>query len=370
MIRSKKDGQHSGVMPTSDAKFTKRLFQTVGVVLAVGLFVTLVWLSIQVWLTVFAGILLAVFLSALTRWFVRVTHLPRVWSLLVVLVVLLGLAALGGWLLAPKISHQFSELAQRLPKAIDQIRQKWASHQGWDRLLPRNVPPASDLAGNAAGKYASNIAGFFRLSLEAVTNFLVILFLGIYLAATPQMYVDGIVRLFPKSRRGRAAAVIEEIGLNLGNWLLGQLLSMAIVGTLISVGLILLGIPLGLALGVLAGLLNVIPIVGALFSACLAVLLAFFVSPWRPLYVVGLYLVVNGVIESHLLVPLIQRHAVKLPPAVAVVSLLLLTRLFGFFGLLLAIPLATTTFVLLKTVYLEDVLGDRRPTHLAAPERH
>lgn len=124
----------------------------------------------------------------------------------------------------------------------------------------------------------------------------------------------------------------------------------------------MLGIPLGLALGVLAGLFNFIPIVGSLLSAVPAVLLAFLVSPWHPLYVIGVYVLVNTVIEGHVLVPLIQRYAVNLPPAVALVSLLLLGKLFGFLGLLLAIPMATTGLVLVQSIYVEDVLGDNGRT--------
>jgi len=178
-----------------------------------------------------------------------------------------------------------------------------------------------------------------------------------------------LLRLFPVAHRERAGEVIDKLGSNLGNWLLGQLVSMTVVGTLIAIGLSVLGIPLGLALGVLAGLLNFIPIVGSLLSAVPAILLAFLVSPWHPVYVIGLYVLVNTVIESHLLVPLIQRYAVNLPPAVAIVALLLLGKLFGFLGLLLAIPMATTFLVLTKMVYIEGVLGDKTPTGAATKRK-
>ena len=213
---------------------------------------------------------------------------------------------------------------------------------------------------NASLTAAAKAATFFSLSVGAVADFFVIIFLGIYLAAAPEMYVNGLVRLFPIPRRPRVRVVLEKLGTNLGHWLWGQMLSMAVVGTLIGIGLTVLRVPLGLALGVLAGLLNFIPIVGSLVSAIPAILLAFLVSPWHPVYVVGLYVLVNTVIESHLLMPLIQRHAVNLPPAVAVIALLLMGKLFGFLGLLLAIPAATALLVLVKTVYLENVLGDRQ----------
>lgn len=329
----------------------------VSVVLAVGLLVAVIWLSIKVWLALFAGVLLAVFFRTLAAWVSKATHLPPVWALVVVILVLLGLAALGGSLLAPRLGEQFTELSHRLPAAIEQIQQR-LSQSGWSRYLPQALPPASELA-NSVGKLAGNAAAFFSLSVEAVATFFVVLFLGIYLASAPQVYFDGLVLLFPISKRGRLRQILDKVGATLGHWLLGQMVSMTVVGTLIAVGLTLLGIPLGLAMGVLAGLLNFIPIIGSLLSALPAVLLAFLVSPLHPVYVIGLYVIVNTGIESHLLVPLIQRYAVNLPPAIAVVALFLMGELFGFLGLLLAIPLAATLLVLVKTLYVQDVLGDK-----------
>jgi predicted PurR-regulated permease PerM len=339
-----------------EKQYLRRVLVTVGVVLTVGLLVAVIWLSIRVWLAVFAGVLLAVFLSTLTRWVSRYTHVRRGWALASVLLVLLGLIVLGACLLAPRVVEQFTELAQRLPKAIEHIQQR-AEQLGWSRYLPQKMPPVSELT-SSVGKVVSNAASFFSLSVEAVATFFVIAFLGIYLAASPQVYLNGMIRLFPLSLRERVQELIDELGTTLGHWLLGQMLSMAVVGTLIAVGLTVLGVPLGLALGVLAGLLNFVPIIGSLLSALPAVLLAFLVSPLHPVYVIGLYVVVNTGIESHLLVPLIQRYAVNLPPAVAVLALFLMGELFGFIGLLLAIPLAAAMLVLVKKVYVRDVLGD------------
>jgi len=322
----------------------------------VGLLVVIVWLSIRIWLAVFAGVLFAVFLSTLTGWVKRLTRLPRGWALAIVLVVLLGAAVLGGWLLAPKVSEQFTELSQRLPKALEHIQQRVQS-SGWSRYLPTKMPPPSELS-SSAGKLVGKAAGFFSLSVGAITTLFVIVFLGIYLAASPKVYVSGVTHLFPLSQRQRVGELFEKIGRTLGHWLLGQMLSMLVVGTLIAVGLTVLGIPLGLGLGVLAGLLNFIPIIGSLLSALPAVLLAFLVGPLHPVYVIVLYFIVNTGIESHLLVPLIQRYAVNLPPAIAVLALFFMGELFGFLGLLLAIPLAATLLVVVKLVYVRDVLGD------------
>jgi predicted PurR-regulated permease PerM len=287
----------------------------------------------------------------------KITGLPSIWALVLVLILLCALGTLGGLLLAPRIAEQFESLGQRLPKAVDQLQTE--VHRSWlNRFIPAESPPVSELT-REAGTLAGKALGFFSVSIEAVTTAFVILFLGIYLAASPETYVNGMLHLVPLSKRARVRELVDHLGDTLGHWLLGQLSSMAVVGTLIGVGLTLLGIPLGLALGVLAGFLNFIPIIGSLLSALPAVLLAFLVSPLHPVYVILLYFVVNTGIESHVLVPLIQRYAIKLPPALAVLSLFLMGELFGFLGLLLAIPLAATLIVLVKMLYVQDVLGDR-----------
>jgi predicted PurR-regulated permease PerM len=341
----------------SEHLFARRVLVALGLVLAVGIFVALIWISIKVWLAVFAGILVAVFLRTLTNLVCKATPLSAVWGLGVVIISLLSLAVLGGWLLVPGITDQFNAFSERLPRALEQAQAK-IGKSVIGSYLPHKLPAASELA-NSAGQMLAKAAAFFSLSVGAIANFFVIIFLGIYLAASPQVYINGVLHLFPFSNRVRAREILSQVGTALGHWLFGQMVSMAVVGTLIGLGLTLLGIPLGLALGVLAGLLNFIPIVGSLLSAAPAVLLAFLVGPLHPVYVILLYVVVNTGIESHLLVPLIQRYAINLPPALAVLALFLMGELFGFFGLLLAIPMAATLMVLIKALYVQDILGDR-----------
>jgi predicted PurR-regulated permease PerM len=153
--------------------------------------------------------------------------------------------------------------------------------------------------------------------------------------------------------------VFKELGCLLQSWLLGQFLSMTVVGILIAVGLSIIGIPLSLVLGIIAGILDFIPIFGPIIAAIPAVLLGFTHSPLHALYVVLVFVAANQ-IEGHLLIPLIQKHTVSLPPALTVFALTLLGTLFGFMGLLLATPLTATAMVLVKRFYIEDVLGDRQ----------
>ncbi|MDZ4744077.1 MAG: AI-2E family transporter [Verrucomicrobiota bacterium] len=340
----------------SYGQFVKRVLTVTGVVTAIAVLWLLIWFSIHVWLIVFAGILLAIFLRGLANLISTRTPLSPISSLVLVVVSLLALCALAGWLVAPHAEEQFNELANELPRALGQFREQLQGME-WARYLEKKLPVLSDF-GLDGEKIMTKVGGFFSVGLEAVTSLGLVLFLGLYLAAEPQVYVGGLLHLFPIHKRARVREILDEIGTTLRNWLLGQLFSMIVVGTLTGIGLMLIGIPLPIALGVLAGLFNFVPMVGALVSAIPAILLAFLISPWHAFYVVLLYLVVNCVIESNVIAPLVQRYTVLLPPALTVLALVLLGVLCGFLGVLLAIPLTATAFVLVKMAYVYDMLGD------------
>jgi predicted PurR-regulated permease PerM len=203
-----------------------------------------------------------------------------------------------------------------------------------------------------------NAGLFFGGILGAIGNVIIILFVGIYFAATPQLYTNGLVRMVPQSKRGRAREVLQELGHTLASWLLGKAASMLIVGVATSIGLSMLGVPLALILGIIAGLLDFIPYLGPVMAGVPAVLLALSISPELAMYTVLLFVGVQ-LVEGYLLQPLIEARAVDLPPALVIVMQLIFGTLFGFAGVALATPLAAGLSVLVKMLYIEDVLGDR-----------
>jgi predicted PurR-regulated permease PerM len=203
-----------------------------------------------------------------------------------------------------------------------------------------------------------NAGLFFGGVLGAIGNVVIILFVGIYFAASPQLYTSGIIKLIPQSKRGRARQVLNKIGHTLAQWLLGKSVSMLIVGTATSIGLSLLGVPLALILGIIAGLLDFVPYLGPVMAGVPAVLIAFSISPDLALYTVLLFTGVQ-LVEGYVLQPLIESRAVDLPPALTIVMQLVFGTLFGFAGVALATPLAAALKVLVQMLYVEDVLGDK-----------
>ena len=201
------------------------------------------------------------------------------------------------------------------------------------------------------------LTGALSTAFGFMADFAIIFFLGLYFAAQPGPYIRGLIKLVPVPGRPRAREVIRGIGHTLQWWLVGQLCSMTIVGVLTGLGLWLLGMPLALALAVLAALFSFVPYLGPIVSAVPAVLLAFTDSPQQALYVVLLYLAVQAV-ESNLLTPLVQQKAVELPAAMILFAQIMLGFLLGPMGVVLATPLAAMILVVVKMLYIEDTLGD------------
>jgi predicted PurR-regulated permease PerM len=166
-----------------------------------------------------------------------------------------------------------------------------------------------------------------------------------------------VVGLFPPRRRNRMTEVMLEMCATLRFWMLGQLVPMIVIGTITWLGLWWIGVPMAATLGILAGLFNFIPNFGPLVSLIPAMLLAMTDSPEKALWVVGLY-VVAQTLEGYVLSPLVQKKMVLLPPALTISVQVLLGVLVGAIGVALAAPLTAVGLVLVKMLYVEDVLHE------------
>lgn len=205
----------------------------------------------------------------------------------------------------------------------------------------------------------ARIAGVFSTTLGAFASFFAILVIGLYMAISSGLYAEGLIHLVPMAKRARAREVLQAVGQTLWWWLLGRGVSMIVVGLLTATGLTLLGVPLALTFGLLAAALTFVPYLGPLLSAVPPTLLALTQQPRQALYVVLLYLGIQGV-ESYLVTPLVQERTVSLPPAFILTAQLFMGVLLGGMGIVLAVPLFAVVLVLVKMLYIEDLLGERK----------
>ncbi|WP_151633831.1 AI-2E family transporter [Noviherbaspirillum aerium] len=342
-----------------DRSFMHRtvLFDTVSL-----LFVAIagiVWYAADVLMLVFACILFAILLYDMSRRVRQWLHLPHWLALGAVVLLLLVVFVGAGWLMAPQISEQAGELAKTVPQALKDLQKQMSQYPMLAQLM-NGMPPAEELAGKL-GAMLPQAGLFFSGLLGVVGNIAIIAFVGIYLAYQPGVYINGIVTLVPPRKRERIREVFDELGRTLGQWLAGKAVSMLVVGVATTAGLALLDIPLALVLGIIAGLLDFIPYVGPIMAGVPAVLIALTEDPVRAGYVALLFLVIQ-LAEGYLLMPLIEKKTVSLPPALTIAMQVLLGALLGMAGVALATPLAAVAAVLITMLYVQDVLGDRVKT--------
>jgi predicted PurR-regulated permease PerM len=320
--------------------------------LALALFV---WYSIYVLLLIFAGVLIAVLLRGLADALSDWTKI-RYGAALAIVIVLLTVICVGvGWACASRLSREIGALAEQLPQSIHAMRVKIEA-TAIGNLLLRGIPKDVNGAG-APGAMLGRVTGFVSVTLGAILSLFVVFFTGLFLSLNSRMYVRGLLHIVPPARRDRFSEVLGAIGYTLKWWMIGQAIDMIVIGVATGIGLWLLGVPLALVLGFLAAIFNFIPNFGPLFSLVPAVLLTLPTDPSKAVHVVILFLVLQN-IEGYLLMPAIQGKAVDLPAAVTIISQVLMGTLAGGLGLALAAPLAAATMVVVKMMYVEDVVGD------------
>jgi predicted PurR-regulated permease PerM len=308
-------------------------------------------------LLLFGAILLAIFLHGLANIVRRYSRLSEGLSVLLVSALLVAVLALSIWLLAPSVAEQIKHLRDELPQSAQKVSQ-YLSNYGWGRLILEQLPSNAEMIEMVNNSnFLSRVGNFFSSTVTILTNVALMLLLSIYLASEPKTYIKGFTKLFPQERRKRVREILYEIGETLSWWLIGKGASMLFIGVLTWIGLSIIGVPLALTLGLIAGLLSFVPNFGPILSAVPAILLAFIDSPTSALYVLGLFIFVQ-IIESNLVTPMIERQTVELPPVLTIVSQLALALLVGAVGLILATPILAVVMVLVQTLYIQDVLGD------------
>ncbi len=336
-------------------EYTKLILITLGLLALFILISLLLKSAVQVLLLIFTGILFSIFIRGLSSFlFGRFDHLPENWSIAITLFLLIIAVFAFFILLAPQLAEQGRQLVEKIPEAFQNLREK-INHLDWLENLFGALGGSS--ADSSAGKISSQALGFFATTFGVIASIFIILFVGLYFCFTPQYYISGIIGLVPQNGRQRAEQIFSALDYTLGHWLIGRFIGMLMVSVSTFIGLYFLNVPVPLSLAVLAGILTFIPNIGPILAIIPAILLGYTVSPATALYVLLLYLLIQG-IESYIVTPLIQQKAVSLPPVLTLTSLVVFGSTLGFLGLLLATPLTAAAMVLVKMLYIEDVLGE------------
>jgi predicted PurR-regulated permease PerM len=384
---------------------SRDVLRATALVLGLYYFLRLLWFTSPLVLTAFLGVLFALAVSAGVDVLQRY-RIPRGLGAALIVFGSVGLLiGIGAWV-APTLRTQGREIQRQLPSAIDKL-EEWGRRRGGligavlspesdsvtvvapapgdtareapgaaapEQAQPGQQPGEGQLRGppqvqvtqpeslrervmSAASRATRYLFPFLSTTVTIVGGFLLLMVLTIYIAAEPEAYRKGLMHLFPHRTRAKAGEVLSAIGTVLRKWLITQLIAMAVIGTVTTVVLLLLDVRAAFALGVIAGLLEFIPTLGPIIAAVPALAMGFLDSPEKALYVLIAYVAIQQ-LENHILIPMLMKEGVDLPPVVTILSQGLMAILFGFLGMLVAVPLMAAVMVPIKMLYVRDVVGD------------
>lgn len=333
----------------SDAE---RFLGRVLIILGVAALALFFWWILDVLLLAFGAVLIAILLRAFAELIERYARLPDRWALAAAMLLVIGALVGAGWLFGSEIRAQVGLLADALPQAWEALQQRLGD--AWGQQLLEH------LSGGPGGSLLTQLGGLLTTLLGAATNLVLVVFGGVYFALQPEIYKSGLALLFPRRLRADARETIEVCGSALRLWLLGQLVAMLLVGLLTTLGLWLVGIESALALGLIAGLAEFVPIVGPILAAVPGLMLGLAQGGSTALWVLLVYVLVQQV-ESNMIMPVVERRMVELPPALLLFAVVAMGIVFGPLGVLFATPLTVVAFVLIKKLYVRETLGTPTP---------
>src|SRR5437763_11729928 len=414
---------------------TRDIIRVLAIIFGFYILLRLLWIGHPVIFLFFLGVLFGLPLAMGADWLEK-RKVPRALGVTIILAAFIGLLTGAGVWMAPILRTQSRELQVRLPEAMDKI-DAWLGHRANGVLgMLFNEESTADSARMAAGQRVdsavpaalsavvtdstsdSGVAvvrgavvrtttrthevevggnlrreitrqfrgaqhSFLRVltSTFAVSGaLLLVLFIAAYIAVDPALYHGGVLELVPLRERDRAAIALTRLATTLRRWLVTQLIAMLIIGTVTTVFLFTIHVKAALPLGILAGISKFIPIVGSIFAAIPAMAMAFIDSPHKALLVAIGYFVIQFV-ENHLLVPVLMKHGVNIPPALTLGIQAMMALLFGFLGLLVAVPMLAAILTIVRTMNASEMreisaeadasvaAASSRPTEVIAADR-
>ena len=306
----------------------------------------------SLWVLMFGAVVVAVILRAVADPLRRLTRLPDGLAVLAAVLVVVSAVGLVLALFGYQISKQAGDLVAIVPRAWEVLQARLSASPLGAVVLEqaRSVGGQAGRVFALAPKIAAGVA-------SGVTTLALVVVAGVFLATHPDRARDGAVSMFPLRARPRMREVMDACGRALQGWFRAQLVSMVLVGTLVGVGLRLLGIPSPLALGLVAGLAQFVPLVGPILSAVPALLIAATAGA-QEFALTGALFVGVSQLESNFITPMVQKNVADLPVVFGIFAVVGFTLLFGPLGGLFATPMALVIYTMTTMLYRQDVLGD------------
>jgi predicted PurR-regulated permease PerM len=373
---------------------TRDIVRVLAIIFGFYVLLRLLWAAHPVVFLFFLGVLFGLPLAQGADLLQR-RGIPRGLGVTIILTLFFGLLIGGGASMAPVLRMQSHELRQRLPEAMDKI-DHWLGMRatgmlgpllqpdpGSDSVRARRPTVASDSAARAPSAGVTDTTTITNDTTAAGSNLrheltkkfsgaqasvtrvltstfaiagavMLVIFIAAYIGTDPALYHGGLLEMVPPRERPRAAMTLARLAVVLRRWLVTQLIAMVVIGAITTLFLVIMHVKAALPLGILAGVSKFIPIIGSIFAAIPAIAMAFIDSPHKAL-VIGIGYLVIQFVENHLLVPVLMKKGVNLPPAFTLGIQALMSLLFGFLGLIVAVPLLAAIMTVVRTLSADEM---------------
>lgn len=289
------------------------------------LFLLLLFFLYQIREIIFLVFVSFILMSAFKPWadLLEKYHIPRLVSVLVIYIFIVSILGWGASAVLPLLVTQSIHLGENLPTYLRSV----APFLKFDyQVITQQIAPFGENVLKVTISLFSNIITLFTL---IITSF--------YLLIARKNLAVYIANFTSEEKAKKWVGIISKIEEGLGAWVRGQIMLGVTIGVFTFIGLTILGIPYTLSLAILAGILEIVPIIGPIISAIPAILIALTVSPFLALITAVVYFFIQQ-LESHIVVPLVMKQTVGLPPLVTIISLMIGAKIGGIGGALLAVP--------------------------------
>ncbi|MGI8864208.1 MAG: AI-2E family transporter [Solirubrobacteraceae bacterium] len=318
-----------------------------GLVVAGLVFKQLVTLALAVLIVVIIALPLAGFASMLARF-----RVPRAVGVLVGLLIMLGLLAILVTAIIPVFTHQINQFVNSLPSIVDSLRHRLGHLTGNSpSKAGQQIQQFVNGYTHHPSKLLGPIASIGASVAAAIAAIIVVILTAVYTAIQPEPLLSGVVRVVTPRRRHQAMHILGRLRTAYLGWLRGLVLGMLLLGVLTYLGLRIVGLDFAAFFAILTAIAMIVPYFGALASSIPPILYALTISPGKAVLVTVVYVVAHQ-IEGNLIQPLVMARAVELHPAVVAVGVVAIERLFGFVGLIVAVPILGTIRVLIQELWI------------------
>ncbi len=314
------------------------------------LFFVFLFLIRDILLILFISIIIAAALNpAADR--LQKLKIPRAISVLLIYLVVFGIIVVCFVLLIPALASDVAELARNFPGHYEKIISFLSEEHRTDIAvaIQRGLESFGNQITGAAARIFSTTANIF----SSIIGIIAVLVISFYLVVSKEGMQKFLIFITPAKHQPYVLQLFNRLQKRIGSWLRGQLIAILIVFILTLAGLYLLGVKYALLLALFAGIMEIIPFIGPTIAAVPAVFVAFTISPWKALFVIILFIVVNQ-IENYLIMPNVMRKAVGLNPVVVIIAVLIGAKLAGILGIIIAVPLVAMLAVFIQDFFKEE----------------